>query len=150
LLDALGASPAEVERGRDALLAPRLEREAPLKPADLTARLLSPLEATLDEIEPLMAPLGPELRRAAQRTRGTARRAIERLTRRYQRALAERDEVTGGRVDRLLAILMPDDEPQERVLSLPYFACRYGARAFLDRVFATLDPLAPEVRDLIL
>ena len=45
-------------------------------------------------------------------------------------------------------MLLPDEIPQERCDSLPYFACKYGVTALKEKVFAALDPFAGEVREV--
>lgn len=88
------------------------------------------------------------LQDALQRTRGTVRVAVSRLTGRYSRALARRDGATAERVDRLRTYLTPNDEPQERVLGLPYFACHLGTRAFTQKVLDACVPFSGALQDL--
>ena len=95
------------------------------------------------------------LRDPVRRARDSIGRTISHLTERYAQSLTERDHVTRERVDRLQAFLYPHDQPQQRVLSLPIFACKYGVSAFKQKLFASLTDAslfasAQTVRDLVL
>jgi uncharacterized protein YllA (UPF0747 family) len=145
----LGLQAAEVEAPRAEVLrhlAARQQDDRPT-PEFLRDRMLSELGVRLSELESLDAALRDPVRRA----RETIERTISRLTERYGQALLERDHVTTERLDRVQAFLFPQGSPQERCYSLPYFACKYGARAFKEKIFAQLSDDAvfvPEVREL--
>lgn len=150
LLSELGLSPAEVELGRDGVLA-LLESRAPSPhpPAEALAEsLTAPLHARLAALEPDLRALDPNLLDPARKTRDTVDAAVARFVERYRRALVEGDRVRSDRVDRLGRFLWPDGAPQERYHSLPYFACRFGLAALKSALFAALDPWDPTLRDL--
>lgn len=150
-LGKLGLQPDEVGAPREELLLRLAARDAtqPLEaPEALEARLFGAFAAELDRLNDSMLALDPTLQDALQRTRGTVRVAVSRLTRRYGRALALRDSVTAERVDRLRTYLTPNGEPQERVHSMPHFACRLGTRAFTRQVLDACVPFSGDLKDL--
>jgi bacillithiol biosynthesis cysteine-adding enzyme BshC len=150
-LGKLGLTADEVGAPRDEVLTRLAARDAtrPLEaPEALEARLFGAFAAELDRLNDPLLSLDPTLQDALQRTRGTVRVAVSRLTGRYGRALARRDGVTAERVDRLRTYLTPNGEPQERVLGLPYFACRIGPRAFTKRVLDACVPFSGALQDL--
>jgi hypothetical protein len=78
------------------------------------------------------------LRDPVKRTRKSIEHNVDRLVERYRRVQLERDHVTTERVDRLQGFLCPEGVPQERFYSLPYFACKYGAEAFKQKILGHL------------
>jgi uncharacterized protein YllA (UPF0747 family) len=140
LLDQLQIAPADAE---DPALLTRLSPPAEAGPA---RAWLAELEARLDG----WTPPDEKLRQDAARARATVRYAIDRLERRHRRANAARDTTLAERVLRLQGWLLPDGEPQERVLSAAWFAAYAGCdrlrRAWLDNV----DLFDPSVKDLFL
>jgi uncharacterized protein YllA (UPF0747 family) len=155
LLGRLGLEPRDAERPREELLktlaAAALPEGLPA-PEQFATRLLEEFSRELDAfsagLSGLAPPLDPKLGDAVRRTRGTALRAVERLTARYRRALGARAELAGARIERLTEFLCPGGEPQERHYSLAYFAAQAGVSAFKAQVFSRLDPYDPAVRDL--
>ncbi len=151
-LGRLGLAAADLAEPRERLLA-RLAARAPGEPApeEVRARLAGGACSELEQLRSTMDQVDPALADALRRTRATIERAAERLAARWGRALAARDRDTAERVDRLQRALFPDGAPQERRLALPSFACRTGARAFVERVLAAIDgqdgPPAVEERD---
>lgn len=150
-LGKLGLQPDALNAPREELLTTLAARDAtqPLEsPQSLEARLFGAVASELDRLnDPLLA-LDSTLQDALQRTRGTVRVAVSRLAGRYARALARRDGVTAERVDRLRTFLTPNGEPQERVLGLPYFACRIGTRTFTQQVLDACVPFSGALQDL--
>ena len=150
-LGKLGLQPDEVSSPREELLTRLAARDAPQPlefPEALEARLFGTFAAELERLNDPLLQLDPTLQDALQRTRGTVRVAVSRLVGRYGRALARRDGMTAERVDRLRTYLTPNDEPQERVLGLPYFACHVGTRAFTRQVLDTCVPFSGALQDL--
>ncbi|MCY1020200.1 bacillithiol biosynthesis cysteine-adding enzyme BshC [Pyxidicoccus sp. MSG2] len=150
-LGKLGLQPDEVGTPREELLTRLAARDAtqPLEsPEALEARLFGAFAAELDRLNDSMLALDATLQDALQRTRGTVRVAVSRLTGRYARALARRDGVAAERVDRLRTYLTPNGEPQERVLAMPSFACRIGTRALTQQVLDACVPFSGDLRDL--
>jgi bacillithiol biosynthesis cysteine-adding enzyme BshC len=149
LLERLGLKPNDLDTPRDALLA-RLATQGAAEetPEAVQARLFGAFASELERLEARMTALDPNLQDAVKRTRETVRVGVSRLVGRYARALALRDTVTTERVDRLRTLLQPNGEPQERVLGLPYFACRLGTRAFTQRVLDACVPFSGALQDL--
>ncbi|WP_164000545.1 bacillithiol biosynthesis cysteine-adding enzyme BshC [Pyxidicoccus caerfyrddinensis] len=150
-LGKLGLQPDEVGTPREELLTRLAARDAtqPLEsPEALEARLFGAFASELDRLNDPMLAVDSTLQDALQRTRGTVRVAVSRLTGRYARALARRDSVAAERVDRVRTYLTPNGEPQERVLAMPSFACRIGTRAFTKQVLDACVPFSGDLRDL--
>ena len=76
------------------------------------------------------------------------RRAIEKFTRRYERAALDRDQVLKDRLARLEASLRPDGHLQERVFAFPAFAARVGLAEFRQLILAAVDPFNPTMREI--
>lgn len=129
----------------DARLAARSGEEPP---DALEARLAAALAAQLAGVSARLLALDPKLARPLGQTDRTIRFAFSKLATKYRRALAQKDQPTLEKVGRLRAALVPDGEPQERVFGFPYFACRFGARAFLTLVSAACLPFAAQQEDL--
>ncbi|MFP2926522.1 bacillithiol biosynthesis cysteine-adding enzyme BshC, partial [Pyxidicoccus sp. 3LG] len=150
-LGKVGLTPDDLSRPREELLARLAARDttqALEAPEALEARLFGAFAAELDRLDAPLLALDPNLKDALERTRGTVRVAVSRLTGRYARALARRDGTTAERVDRLRTFLTPNDEPQERVLGLPYYASRIGMRAFTKQVLDACVPFSGALQDL--
>jgi bacillithiol biosynthesis cysteine-adding enzyme BshC len=149
LLERLGLTPQQAMGPREALLQ-RLAATAQeaLPPGDVEARLTSAFLAELSQLAGPMKALEPQLSQALVRTEKTVERAVLRLAARYGRALALRSQVTVERLERLRGYLLPEGLPQERVHGLPYYACRYGGRAFVERVLGALRPFLGELQEL--
>ncbi|QQR43477.1 bacillithiol biosynthesis cysteine-adding enzyme BshC [Myxococcus xanthus] len=150
-LGKVGLQPDEVNVPRDALLTRLATRDAPESletPEALEARLFGAFSSELERVAGQVSAVDANLQDALRRTQGTVRVAVSRLTGRYRRALARRDATAAEQVDRLRTFLFPEDAPQERILGLPYFACRIGTRAFTKRVLDACAPFSGDSKDL--
>ncbi len=151
LLEKLGLSPDDVATPRDELLvrlAARSAGEGFESPEAVEARLVGPLAAELARLGERMTALDPGFAQAITRTDETVRGAISKLVAKYGRAIAQRDQVSSERLDRLRALLLPQDAPQERIHGLPYYACRFGGRAFTRLVLDACEPFSGGLKDL--
>jgi bacillithiol biosynthesis cysteine-adding enzyme BshC len=151
LLDKLGLSPDDVSAPRDELLARLASRSAGEgfePPEAVEARLMGALAPELARLGERMAALDPSFAHAIERTEESVRGAISRLVAKYGRATAQRDQVTVERLDRLRTYLAPEGAPQERIYGLPYYACRFGARAFIRSVLEACEPFSGGLKDL--
>lgn len=133
---------ADVEVPRQELLfriAEQTAKDLP-SPDALRAGLSGAFHERLEEVRALDVCLDD----AIERTRKSVDRNIERLVQRYSRMRGERDQVAAERVDRLQRFLFPQNMPQERFYSLPYFACKYGLRTLKEKVLGALskDPFS--------
>jgi hypothetical protein len=151
LLDKLGLSPDDVSAPRDELLARLAARSAGEgfePPEAVEARLMGALSPELARLGERMATLDPSFAHAIERTEESVRGALSRLVAKYGRAIAQRDQVTVERLDRLRAYLVPEGAPQERIYGLPYYACRFGGRAFTRLVLEACEPFSGGLKDL--
>jgi bacillithiol biosynthesis cysteine-adding enzyme BshC len=156
LLDELGLVPADLTHP-DAELAARRPGTRPAgapDPAALARRIADDIVPAVDAIASAIesfAPADKNLARAAARTRAHVGRALERLTGRYARTLAERDGVVLGRLSRLRDALAPGGVAQERAYAWPSLAGRHGPFALkhlvVDRLAAD-DLFSPEEKEL--
>jgi len=122
--------------------------------AELAARVAAEIAPAVDRIAATTAALDPRdrnLTRAAERTRAHVGRALQRLTARYARKLAERDGATLARLARVRDALVPGGIPQERAYAWPSLAGRLGPGALkalvLERLAAT-GPFVTALQDL--
>jgi bacillithiol biosynthesis cysteine-adding enzyme BshC len=155
LLGKLGLSATDAELPRVELLR-RIHAASPATGSQssaeaLRAQLLGELPARLDELAASDGALQDPVRKA----RRSIEYHIDRLVTRAERAALERDQVLAARVGRLQLALFPQETPQERFYSLPYFACKHGLAALKQKLFALLaaDSAAAfqsSVRDLAL
>lgn len=150
LLDKLHLRPSDVERPREEVIL-RVEGSSSVDyptPDAVRGQLMSEFSRNLAQFEARAPAIDVNLLKSIRRTRGTVERAVSRLVDRYARSRLEKNRVTMDRIDRLQVSLFPQGTPQERVYSLPYFACRYGIDELKRNVFESLDPFAGEIRDL--
>lgn len=151
LLDKLGLSPDDVSAPRDELLsrlAARSAGEGFEPPEAVEARLMGTLTPELTRLGERMATLDPSFAHAIERTEESVRTALSRLVAKYGRAVAQRDQVTVERLDRLRTYLVPEGAPQERIYGLPYYACRFGAHGFTRLVLEACEPFSGGLQDL--
>jgi len=150
LLQKLQLTPAQVERPRELLLESVIgQSSGDYPPPDVVEeQLTGSFVRRLEELDGLMSSLDPALSKAAERTRESVAHAISRFVHRYQHALLEKNQVISERVARVQESLYPGGEPQERVFSLPYFACRYGIDEFKRKIFEALVPFSGDVVDV--
>jgi bacillithiol synthase len=151
LLDKLGLSADDATAPRDELLARLAAREAGEgfePPEAIEARLLGAFASELARLGERMASVDPSFARAISRTDKTVRGGVSRLVARYGRAIAQRDRLTLERVDRLRSYLVPEGAPQERILGLPYYACRLGSHTFTRLVLDACEPFSGTLKDL--
>lgn len=148
LLRELNVSPGDVLATRQADLLARLPPARPPgapDPEALAARARQILALTGDvagEVAQAL-PADRNLRRAADRTRGSVEAAVDRLLQRYRRTLAARDGVTLARLERLYQALAPGGVPQERAYAWPSLAGRHGPSALKRLVLERLGAIDP-------
>ncbi len=151
LLGKLGLSPDDATAPRDEVLARLVAREAGEgfePPEAIEARLLGTFTAELTRLGERMATVDPSFARAISRTDKTVRGGVSRFVARYRRAITQRDQVTSERLDRLRAYLAPGGAPQERIYGLPYYASRFGSRAFTRLVLDACEPFSGNLKNL--
>jgi bacillithiol biosynthesis cysteine-adding enzyme BshC len=151
----LGCSADEVERMTGTVPGLSVARPPGVpSPADLDERIARQIAPIVDQIAATVAALDPRdrnLGRAAERTRAHVARALERLTARFGRKLAERDGATAARLERVRLALAPEGIPQERAYAWPSLAGRIGPATLktliLDRL--ATDPYPTTLQDLV-
>lgn len=147
-LQNLGLTSSDLARPLDELLHQTASPGLKEAPQALRARLLHAFEATLAELHPELERLQPGLQKAAERTQETVQRACDKFIDKYDSALQQADQQRVQTLERLKAALFPAEQPQERLVCLPYFGARYGDRAFIDKVLQRCRPYHPDLEDL--
>jgi bacillithiol biosynthesis cysteine-adding enzyme BshC len=152
LLAQTGLAPEDLARPEADVLA-QVGRAGPGATADALARLNESVTSGVIPLIDAMAAKDPadlNLVRAAARTRAAMLRALDRLTARYARKLAARDEAAVSRLARLRDALAPDGVPQERAYAWPSLAGRIGPAVFKGLVMERLaaGPYATALQEI--
>jgi bacillithiol biosynthesis cysteine-adding enzyme BshC len=152
LLDQLGLDADDLDLDRQTLLGrmttPAEQAGELLAPEALQAALLDPVLPVLRRFRGEAGQLDKGLGKAVDKTEGSIVDLVGRLTDRYRRTLAGKDEVRLGRMQRLLDRLHPNDGPQERTLGWPLFGARLGVDSFVDSVIAAILPFDGGLHEL--
>ncbi len=114
----------------------------------LEARLIKALETELASERAELLKIDPSLKKNLEQTSATIRFAIGKLASKVGRTLTAKDQTALDRLAALRAQLLPNGEPQERVYGLPYYAAKYGPRAFIALVMKTVVPFEGQQADL--
>jgi bacillithiol biosynthesis cysteine-adding enzyme BshC len=128
------ATPPEPAALRTSILAVREAVTALASPLDAAARGLSREDAGLPK--------------AAHRALADLEGTLQKLEDRLARARLQSDALATQRAQRLLALLLPDGAPQERVLGFAPFAAEVGIETFAERLIAAVRPFASDLIDL--
>jgi len=104
------------------------------------------LAAFAAEAEAIDANLAKSVRKTVRHLDDVAGKVSDR----YRRSLARRDEVTMDRLDRLRTRLCPDGAPQERVLAWPTFGARVGPAALVQQLLAAARPFDGSLTEVTL
>jgi bacillithiol synthase len=145
LLSKLGLEPQDAESPSMPFGIGSVPQGTP-SPAALRGQLLDDVVRRLDAL--YAAAVDPALPKAVLRTRESIRRNVDRLIRRYERALRDKDGTAAARLQKVRDCLCPRGVPQERFYSVLPFLARHGMQAFKARVFDALEPFSGAVRDL--
>lgn len=146
----LGLKPADIELPDHELhrwVAERAAGDLPT-PRALQERLLAPFRQELHRFSDALGSLGTHLEPSLTKTRNKVSFAVERLSRRYEQAILERDQVAAQRLRHVCGALMPLGKPQERHYSLPYYLARHGLDQVKGALLSALDPLSNEVHEI--
>ncbi|MEO1336164.1 MAG: bacillithiol biosynthesis cysteine-adding enzyme BshC, partial [Myxococcota bacterium] len=117
-------------------------------PDALLERMLSSLRTELTQLAPQLAELQSGLQKAADRTVDAVERSCGKFVEKYRGAVNQADTKRADVVRRLKATLFPLDAPQERILSLPYFAARHGMKPFVECVVDSCRPYHADLEAL--
>lgn len=120
-----------------------------LDDAALARALVAPFDAVLDGMRARIVAVGPGLDTAIDKTRGTVANAVAKLARKIATAHLHADRARLDELQRVRWALAPHGVPQERYFGPCYFMARWGERAFVERVLATIVPFDPTPRDLV-
>jgi bacillithiol biosynthesis cysteine-adding enzyme BshC len=148
LLEKVGMTADEVCASQETLHSQLATLAGLETPEALEGRLAGVLTAELARVKERLLTLDPTLSKPLERTEHTIRFAFSKLSAKYGRALARKDQIATERIERLRAMLVPDGAPQERVYGLPYFASRFGTRAFVKLVCESCVPFTGQQGDL--
>lgn len=90
------------------------------------AALRSAVEAGYDSLGRSAGEIDPTLQRPVQNSKNQALSGINDVERKMVQHLKKRQEVELGQIAKARAVVLPDNKPQERVLTIAPFLARYG------------------------
>ncbi len=130
LTEQLGLPPDAWRLGESELRQHLLGTHTELAPLDtLTTGFTGHLDDTFDALRTLANQLGDNaFAKQADKARDQIDHAMTRLIERLRRTALERNEEERHRLTRLLALIRPNDAPQERVLAFVTFAAQFGPK----------------------
>ena len=142
LAEQLGLQPVDALQPYDTLLAQLGSRggAAELDPDTLAAALSDPLHDQITAFAAHVRDRDPGLARAADKADRSISAQLNKLIDRYRRALGERDTLAAQRLTRLVGLLAPNGQPQERCYGFAAFAARAGPAALVERILSAADP----------
>ncbi|MCK6547320.1 bacillithiol biosynthesis cysteine-adding enzyme BshC [Myxococcota bacterium] len=151
VLARLGLAAVDAAKSEDELLAAiRARASDGARSGEALERALArAIDDVLDGARAELVAAGAGVDVALDKTKATIHGALAKLREKYDRALIHQDEALTADVRRVKAWLFPRGEPQERVFALAYPAARWGERAFLDRVLASITPFDATERELV-
>lgn len=125
------------------------EGNAPGPSADeVQARLLRPFSEALATLERELLQLDTDLKKPIDKTHRSVEGAIEKLAHKVKRVRLHHNQQLVQKLQTVRAWLFPLDQPQERVLSLPYFLARFGLARFKGALEDTYAPFSAAVKEL--
>lgn len=120
-----------------------------LDAAALQGALVAPFDAALEGLRARIEAVGPGLDTAVAKTRATVANAVAKLARKIGTAHLHADRARLDELQQVRWALAPHGVPQERYYGPSFFMARWGERAFVERVLATIEPFDPTPRDLV-
>lgn len=149
VLDRLGLTVADLAEERDRLfrrfVVARMAVDVEARFAEATGQV----HAALDALKPEIAEVDPTLAKAAEATRATLVRELDRLKERVVKAEKRGQDEVRAQIEKAQANVFPEGRLQERVLSPLYFLNKYGLdlpQRLAERL--TLDTTAHQVLTL--
>ncbi len=103
-----------------------MERLFPTPLRERFNRVGRAVDADLAALRDPVSEIDPSLEEAWNATQGAASHALKRLEARAVRALAARQGLSAGLLQRIRNAVLPRGRPQERVFPLPHFINRHG------------------------
>jgi bacillithiol biosynthesis cysteine-adding enzyme BshC len=111
----------------------RLVREQlPDEAVRALAMIRSALESGYDRLGATAAEIDPTLARPVQGARNQALSGVQDIERKLVQHLKRRQEIELGQIAKARALVLPENKPQERVLTIAPFLARYGASLLSD------------------
>ena len=147
LTEQLGLPPDAWRLGEAELRRHLLGTHTELAPLDaLTTDLTSHLDQTFDALRTLANQLGDNaFGKQADKARDQIDHTMARLIERLRRTALERNDEERHRLTRLLALIRPNDAPQERMLAFVTFAAQFGPRELVAKLVTHIASLlAPD------
>ncbi|MFL5401392.1 MAG: bacillithiol biosynthesis cysteine-adding enzyme BshC [Gemmatimonadales bacterium] len=90
------------------------------------ASLRSVIESGYDTLANSAGEIDPTLTRMVQGARNQALAGVQETEKKLVQHLKRRQEIELGQITKARALVLPDNQPQERVLAIPPFLARYG------------------------
>ena len=94
--------------------------------------LRSTLESGYNTLASSAADVDPTLTRPVQNARNQALSGVQDIERKLVQHLKRRQEVELGQITKARTMVLPDNKPQERVLTVAPFLARYGASLLVE------------------
>jgi bacillithiol synthase len=94
--------------------------------------LRSAIEAGYDDLGKSAADIDPTLARPVQGTKHQALAGLQDMEKKLVQHLKRRQEIELGQIAKARTLVLPDNKPQERVLTIAPFLARYGPRLIAD------------------
>lgn len=95
------------------------------------------IRQALEQLQQELAAADPTLESALAKTRQSIEESFGKLDGKITRSLEEKNQVQLRQLEKVLLHLLPENQPQERVLSMLYFCIKYGLD-FVDRLLTAL------------
>jgi bacillithiol synthase len=92
----------------------------------------------LDKLRESLTSVDPTLAEALKGSREKILHHLQGLRSRYVNSLTKREETLARQIERLLTILYPNKNLQEREINIYYFLARYGYD-FIDTIYSSID-----------
>jgi bacillithiol synthase len=141
LLQKSGLDPADILTVDKATLMKRyLHGQDEGRTQQLFAQSRADIEAVFEKIKQELAAIDPTLAGAAAASAGKILHPLDQLREKADKALKQKHALALSRLEKLLAVLKPQDKLPERDLCTGYFLLKYGT----ERLLAALDEL-PEI-----
>lgn len=125
----------ELSQPEDLLLSQILASDLDKIPIEtLRQSLIQAFSQALSPWQNTMIHLEDGLRKVIEKTVGSVEQAVDKLVQKVERVQLHRDQALVQKLRTVRIKLFPNDQPQERVLSLPYFAALYGITAIKEAI----------------
>lgn len=100
-------------------------------------------EDQLEKLRALLVTVDPTLGEAVKGSRDKIFYQLQQLRTRFVNNRTRRDDATAQQIERLVTVLYPNKNLQEREINFAYFLARYGYE-IIDRLYAEVEPGMPD------